>query len=207
MSAFRILTVCTGNICRSPLAEQILRAQISPAAGVELSSAGTHALIGHPMDERAATYSLQLGGDPSAHRGRQLTVDHVRAADLILAMSREHRRAIVELLPRASRFTFTVREFARLLAESEVLEQEDLPVDPDAVGAAAQSAASSQLSRLVEDAAASRGMVPPADPADDDVVDPYRQSDLVYAASIDQLLPALEDIVIAVQRSVPGSGD
>lgn len=205
MTAFRILTVCTGNICRSPLAEQLLRARISPAAGVELSSAGTHALVGHPMDERAATYSLQLGGDPSTHRGRQLTVEHVRESDLILAMSREHRRAVVELLPRASRYTFTVREFARLLTEAELLEQEDLPLDPGAAGSAAEHPPSSQLALLVENAAASRGMAPPAQPGDDDIVDPYRQNDEVYAASVEQLVPPLQNIVTAVHGAIAGA--
>jgi Protein-tyrosine-phosphatase len=207
VSAFRILTVCTGNICRSPLAEQLLRDRIPPTAGVELSSAGTQALIGHAMDERAATYSRQFGGDPSIHCGRQLTVEHVREADLILAMSREHRRAIVELLPRASRFTFTLRELARLLAEAEVIEPEELPVDPDAAGSATTGHSSSRLTTVVENAAAARGMAPPNAPEDDDIVDPYRQSDEVYATSVEQLVPALESVVTAIQLAVAGGRD
>ena len=195
MNDFGILTVCTGNICRSPLAEQLLRAGLA-GLSVAPSSAGTSALIGRPMDERAAEYSRQYGGQPDAHVGRQLTVEHLRDTDLVLALSREHRRAVVELHRRASRFTFTLREFARLLDTLNV-------DDRDAI--AAHPALRTRLSTLVEIAAANRGVAElPDDPAEDDVVDPYRQDDAVYAESTRQLVPAVQSIALTMLRAASG---
>jgi protein-tyrosine phosphatase len=195
MNTFRILTVCTGNICRSPLAEHLLRSELSGLA-VTLSSAGTDALVGHAMDERAARYSAEYGGGSDAHAARQLTVEQLRESDLILALSREHRRAIVELLPRASHTTFTLREFKRLL---DTLNDDDRAE----IGAAADER--SRLSALVEIAAANRGVAErPDDPSDDDVVDPYRQDDAVYAESVRQLVPSVRAIAPILHRAGAG---
>ena len=188
---FAILTVCTGNICRSPLAEQLLRAGTTRWPEVTVASAGTSALVGHGMPDQAQALSREFGGaNPEAHTARDLTADHVRDFDLILGLAREHRRGAVELLPRASRRTFTLREFARLV---------EGVTDDDLAQAAALDLAdrSGRLAELVEVAALRRGMVePPESPSDDDVVDPYRRGDDVYRASANQLVPAV-DIVLA----------
>ena len=115
MPGFAILTVCSGNICRSPLAEQLLRAGLSDWADLTVSSAGTIAMEGDKMPDEAAALSVRYGGSPSAHAARQLIEAQIRQADLVLGMSRDHRRAVVQLLPSASRYTFTLREFARLV--------------------------------------------------------------------------------------------
>jgi protein-tyrosine phosphatase len=193
MSTFRILTVCTGNVCRSPLAEQLLRAELA-GLDVEVSSAGTQALVGRPMDDRAARYSQQLGGDPSAHVARQLTVEHLRDADLVLTGAREHRRTVVETLPRASQFTFTLREFARLL--------DTLNVDDEADIAAAEGA-DERASTLIAIMASNRGVAEPLEnPDNDDVADPYRQSDDVYAESARVTAEAVRTVASGVRRAV-----
>lgn len=202
MTTFHILTVCTGNICRSPLAEQLLRRELGAVAGagedgldVTVASAGTAALVGEPMDERAARYSEQLGAVPDGHRARQLTADIVRSSDLILVAGREHRRAVVELLPRASRFAFTLREFARLLATFN---------SDDRAAIAAEPELHARLATLVDLAASNRGVAElPDDPADDDIIDPFRQSDAVYAESVEQLLPAVRFIAPALRSANP----
>jgi protein-tyrosine phosphatase len=192
---FNILTVCTGNICRSPLAEQLLRKELTELDAA-VTSAGTGALVGHPMDDRAAAYSRQLGGDPDGHVGRQLTTDIVRDSDLILVASRRHRSAVVELLPRASRFAFTVREFARLL---DTLNPDDRSV------IAAQPDLNSRLAALVDIAASNRGVAElPVYASDDDIVDPFRQSDAVYAESVGQLVPAIRSISPVLRRASAG---
>ena len=189
MTEFHILTVCTGNICRSPLAEQLLRSALGEV-DVSLSSAGTGALVGHPMDERAAQYSRQLGGVPDHHAGRQLTEDIVRANDLVLVASREHRRAVVELVPRASRFAFTLRELARLLATFN---------DDDNAAVESERGLHARLATLVDVAASNRGVAElPAEAADDDIVDPFRQTDAVYAEAVQQLLTAVQSITPAL---------
>jgi protein-tyrosine phosphatase len=186
-STFEILTVCTGNICRSPLAEQVLRARLSEVPRVSVASAGVYSLAGSPMTPQAAALSNEFGGLGADHHiARDLTPAIVDSAGLILAMSRDHRRSIVEMRPRAARTTFTLREFARLSAgitDDELVEVAALPVD----------AVPERLSELVRAVTARRGLVErPLDPTDDDIVDPYRRSDAVYRESADQLVPAAE---------------
>ena len=120
-AVFRILTVCTGNLCRSPQAEQLLRTRIPAALGtdigsaLEVTSAGTMAYDGDPMDVRAAAEAVRLGiEDAQQHRARRIRAQHVVRADLILGMAREHRGAAASLAPTANRRVFTLVEFARI---------------------------------------------------------------------------------------------
>lgn len=195
MAGFRILTVCSGNICRSPLAEQLLRVGLASWPEVTVASAGTIGLTGQGMPNEAADLSRHFGGEPSGHVARVLTAEHLSEASLVFAMSREHRRAIVELFPKAIRYTFTIREFARLVSGVTDEDLDDAAALPlhDVVG---------RFSTLVGFAASQRGAVsPPESPEDDDVVDPYRRSDEVYAESARQLVPAVNDVVSLFHRS------
>jgi protein-tyrosine phosphatase len=96
------------------MAELLFRAWASPDADVRVSSAGTHALIGHPIDFSSASALGQLGVDPSRHRARQYEPWMVDEADLVLTAERTHRDLVMTGLPRAFRRTFTMKEFARL---------------------------------------------------------------------------------------------
>ena len=125
MSApFDVLAVCTGNVCRSPLAERMLAgafAELStrlgaawaPGAGIRVYSAGTAAHVGESMTPETVRLAAAAGLDGSGHVARQLTDADIEAADLILALTREHRRRIVSRVPHASRYTFALPEFAR----------------------------------------------------------------------------------------------
>jgi len=88
----RILLVCTGNICRSPMAEAIAHRLLHGRGrdDVTVSSAGTAAQDGAPASEGAYLIALERGLDLSAHRARQITSDLVAAADLVLGMSPHH---------------------------------------------------------------------------------------------------------------------
>ena len=90
-----ILVVCTGNTCRSPLAEALLRSALGSLASV--SSAGTGAWEGAPASEGAYLVGLENGLDLSGHRARMLTRELVSSADLILTMSGHHAARVADL--------------------------------------------------------------------------------------------------------------
>jgi len=161
---FRVLHVCTGNICRSPMAERLMRSGLesrlgADAARFELRSAGTWGHSGSPMEQHALTTLGLFGVDGSDFRARELVAEHVATADLVLTATREHRASAVVLQPRAASRTFTLREFARLTSAVDALEATD-PVE--------------RACEMVRAAAGKRGLVPPASPKDDDLADPYQ---------------------------------
>src|SRR5437762_6725744 len=93
-----ILLVCTGNICRSPLAASLLeRALRERGLEVTVASAGTGAWDGAPASEGAYLVGLERGLDLSGHRARLLTRELVEKAHLILTMARHHRARVDEL--------------------------------------------------------------------------------------------------------------
>ncbi|MGE5802923.1 MAG: low molecular weight protein arginine phosphatase [Gemmatimonadota bacterium] len=93
-----VLFVCTGNICRSPLAASLLeRALKDRGLEVDVTSAGTGAWDGAPASEGAYLVGLERGLDLSGHRARLLTRELVDEADLILTMARHHRARVDEL--------------------------------------------------------------------------------------------------------------
>jgi protein-tyrosine phosphatase len=96
-----ILFVCTGNICRSPTAEGVLRT-LAAQAGIELriESAGLgDCHVGQPPDERALHHARTRGYDLSAQRARQVRPDDFADFDMILAMDRGHLRALQRMAP------------------------------------------------------------------------------------------------------------
>jgi protein-tyrosine-phosphatase len=95
----RLLFVCSGNTCRSPLAEALARnaAKALGITDVEISSAGTSAWDGAPPSDGALLIGLERGMDLSGHRARELTAEIVASADLILAMGPHHLEAIEAL--------------------------------------------------------------------------------------------------------------
>src|SRR5690349_14629358 len=96
----RILVVCVGNICRSPMAAAVLSHRVSAAGRkVTVESAGLAALVGHPADEMAQTLMAERGLDIGEHRARQLTAEMLRDFELVLVMESEQQRSIESTYP------------------------------------------------------------------------------------------------------------
>jgi protein-tyrosine phosphatase len=113
-----VLVVCTGNVCRSPVAEGIVRATLEARFGASapsVASAGIAGWEGSDADPNSIEAAAEVGVDVSGHRGRRLRGDDVRDARLILTMAREHSDAIARLHADATRRTFTLKELVRLL--------------------------------------------------------------------------------------------
>ena len=87
----RILFVCTGNTCRSPMAEALLQRELRGQDGFTVESAGLGALVGHPASEHSVALMDELDLDISGHRARQIHPDMVSEADLVLGMKPGHR--------------------------------------------------------------------------------------------------------------------
>jgi glycine hydroxymethyltransferase len=110
-----ILFVCTGNVCRSPMAEGILRHALRGRGDYRIVSAGLGAAEGQPPSPYAVQALRELGIDISALRSRMLTAEMVREADYILGMTHSHIDTVMILFPYAAEKTFLLREFDETL--------------------------------------------------------------------------------------------
>jgi len=190
----RVLVVCTGNVCRSPIAEGLLRAAFAERLGpdvLEVASAGTMGWTGsgaHPRSIRAAG---EHGVDISDHRAREVSDEDVARADLIIAMAPEHADAFAG---EASSRTFTLKELVRLL--------EALPAVEDApVG---------RLSERIAEADRLRREGFEGDPMDEGIADPLGMpldAFRAVAAELDAWCSRLADGLVGRThvRAAPGS--
>jgi protein-tyrosine-phosphatase len=172
MRRFTILTICTANICRSPLMEVLFRAKLDPER-FEVASAGVRGWNAAPIDSMVVLELARLGHQGTEHLSRTLDLHHVEQADLVLTASREHRAEVLAMSPRALRKTFTLREFAALVDGS----------------------TSEYLEDVVADASRRRSTAP----SDVDIPDPYRREPEVHRTVADTIASAVE--VVAGQLS------
>ena len=196
---FEVLVVCTANVSRSPLASALLRHHLlerfgESAATVRVTSSGTRALTGGSTDPEVAELLRRLRRPVApAQAARQLDEEQVRAADLVVTMTREHRSHVIRAVPAAQRRTFTALELARI---SRCLRDgRRLPASaPVATG----------LRALVTAAPAWRGPTAPDDPAADDLPDVHGEpveDQLRLARRLDEALRVVVDCLPAPQRS------
>ncbi|MGY1698683.1 arsenate reductase/protein-tyrosine-phosphatase family protein [Geodermatophilus sp. SYSU D00766] len=199
----RILFVCTGNICRSPMGERLTRAFLDDALGasaaaVGTSSAGTHAVVGKGMEPSSALVLAGLGGDPSGFSAQQLTGEMIESADLVLTMTRRHRREVLKLAPRVMFRAYTLRE------AGDLLQRVDVSALPPV------SRLDERARALVAALGAQRATRRRADRDADDVRDPIGQRPSVHQevgeqvfASLIPLLQALCDTRAGVRAGTP----
>lgn len=173
-----MLAVCTANVCRSPLMELLLRERLDPTR-FEVASAGVMGWRDAPVDSMVRLELARLGLDGSTFRSRPLRADHVRAADVVLTATKEHRASVLEIDPGALRKTFTLLEFAGLV----------------------EGHHAAGLPELVADAARRRS----TGPARADVPDPFRRSPAVHRSTADLIDEATASIATTVADLTPSS--
>jgi protein-tyrosine phosphatase len=187
-----ILVVCSGNICRSPIAEGLLRRalehRLHDAAPV-VGSAGTIAVDGAPAMPESVEAARERGVDIRTHAARTLTPALIDGADLIVGMAAEHRDAIGVLVPGASARTFTLKELTRLLEARTANESEP------------------RLDARVGEAAAARASGAPTNRFDEDIVDPLGMPLETYRAIAWELDEWIGRLVTALYGAVPARAE
>jgi protein-tyrosine phosphatase len=200
----RILTVCTGNICRSPVAERLLQAGLDQAVpgGFVVASAGTRALVGEPIQPASADIVRTFGGNPEGFAARQLTSRILRGVDLVLTMTSGHRGEVLQLDASLLKRTFTIREFARML---DVLDDRAAASQEEAThdGGDRLAANAAFWRGLPARAAAVRHLSLPADSSENDIIDPYRRGLEVYHQMEEELAPAIVSILRHARLNAP----
>lgn len=189
-----VLFVCSANLCRSPLAENLLRARTRELElTLDVASAGTQIVDDLTMPWEIEELVAQLGTpEPLAH-SRTLTSVAAEQADLILTASRSHSNEVIRLRPGLSRKTFTLRQFQRLLEEFPVTHDHDhdhdQTVDPK-----------ERFANWISDLADLRGHGElPADPSDDDTMDPFGGSLEIYA-EVGAIIDSATRVIAAEMR-------
>ena len=189
---FSILYVCTGNICRSPLAERYTVHRLASQApdvapSVTVSSAGVRGLEGYPMDPLAEAELDRYGGSAHGFAARRLVAGDVESADLVLTMTRTQRAAALAEAPAAQRRTFTLLEAADLVGRVKGADPATAgpPRPRDLVAALAAGRSQARLDQY-------------------DVADPIGRSPLVHAAVADAITAAADELVAALVPSLRG---
>lgn len=185
----RILTVCTGNICRSPYAHLALQHgldAVRPGA-FEVTSAGTHALVGNSVDRGSAGILDWRGVDSTAFAARQITERMLDDIDIVLPLEVAHRKIVLSYSPRHLKRAFTLKELARLLDSADARE-------PWTQRLAGLTTPEERWAALPSHLARERGLSRAPEGADD-IADPYRQSQEVFDRMAREVDAAIERIV------------
>ena len=202
-ASFRVLLVCTGNICRSPMGERLLRHGLADAAGeaaglFAVTSAGTYfGHAGEPMQPGAATVMSERGIEHLDFRATAISQTLIESNDLILTAERAHRSDVVRLSPMAVQPTFTLREFGRLVrvVNGSSGSSESDPTSPGTVGDLP-----TLLADLVVRAALARGSTPIPLDDDDDLADPYAMPISEFRRCADRIDEGLAPVLDALAR-------
>jgi protein-tyrosine phosphatase len=147
VATFRVLVVCTANHCRSPIGQQLLdhdaRKRFGDRDGWVVDSAGTDIPGRWPLHAYAATVLGERLPTVAAHESVQISPPIIGRADLVLTATRQHRSAVVSMLPAAIGRTFTILQFARLCEKVKAITASDTGVLGRELLAAAKLARSS----------------------------------------------------------------
>jgi protein-tyrosine phosphatase len=187
---FRLLYVCTGNICRSPFAEILTRHLLvgrlggRAAAAFHVSSAGVQGMVGsaiHPSTRHELSPWGLHRAAADRFVARRLRSEMIGHAHLVLGANTRHRSAVIEYEPGALATSFSIREFARLAAE---VDPAELPADPVA-----------RAHELVDQVRNRRGVSPPSLPDADRIPDPMGRPQQAHHEAATLIRDAVTTIV------------
>lgn len=172
IAGIQILVLCTANVCRSPMAEVLLRARLDAARIGEEVAVGSAGFLteGMPAAAEAIEVMADRGLGLEDHRSRRTTPEMVASADLVLCMARRHLRESVTMRPEAFGRTFTLKEIVRRSSE--------------VGGRAPDETLSGWLERLGEARAIQHHL---GDSPEDDVADPVGQPLRVFRRTADEI--------------------
>ena len=183
----KVLFVCTGNICRSPMGE-LLFPHFYHTDGIETDSAGTQGLVDSPIDPSSAKLMALDGIDSSQFRSKRLTPQLAMSSDLILCFTEHQRRKIVALAPRVRSKTFLLSDFANLcryFGQNNLLHGSNVE---------------DRMREVMYNASMARRALPEAE----DIADPYRKEFAAFQMAHDQIGYAIADIAQALEPSRAG---
>ncbi|HEY3408405.1 MAG TPA: hypothetical protein VGK53_09565 [Propionicimonas sp.] len=181
-----ILFVCEGNVCRSALAEAVLRASLAPQLGITTGSAGTRALEGESADNLTAQVAAAHGISLAGHKARQLTPELLAGADMVITATRQIRSAAVQTYPPSVKYSFTLRQLERILRATESRFDSGGLTGAALVASLARSV-NQEKSRLV----APQGN-------DDDIADPRGRSARIHEQVAEQVVSAVRELATAL---------
>lgn len=183
----KVLTVCTGNICRSPVAAQLLNRAFPEF--MQASSAGLAAVVGSDIDPRMRDVAQGAGIVLRPHVAHMVTERALLSADLVLTMTIDQRGGVLEVTPRVLRQSFTLKEFTRLASEL---------VGSGRFSWLPGESIEDGVRRLVPLAARYRGVHGRG--SDDDIADPFRRPETAYRRAFEQIHGAIAQLAGSLGR-------
>lgn len=182
----RLMTVCTGNVCRSPYLERRLQQEMDRAWGpgsVEVRSAGTGALVDAAMDPQSLSLLEARGGAGEDFRARQLSKEQLANQQLVIVAARDHRKTVTRLWPKGLARTHALLDLAQLAS---LIRDDELPQRSDA---------RSWFEAVVPLIASKRGLQMPMPEDQAEVVDPFRQGPETFQRMQQQIEDALPQVL------------
>ena len=181
-----ILFVCEGNVCRSALAEGVLQKALPITQGITVGSAGTQALVGEGADTMTFGIAARLGVSLAEHRARQLTPELLATANMVVTATRQIRSAAVQTYPPSVKYSFTMRQLARILKSAHASFDADGLTGSALVTALARSV-NQEKGRLI---------APQGD--DDNITDPRGRPLRVHEQSAEAIVDAVGELARAL---------